>query len=86
RAKPQAVLGVGGYASGPLVLMAKLLGRRTAILEQSSVPGLTNRILGKLVDTVFCAFPGTEKSVPGKRTVLTGNPIRAAIKPLASAS
>jgi UDP-N-acetylglucosamine--N-acetylmuramyl-(pentapeptide) pyrophosphoryl-undecaprenol N-acetylglucosamine transferase len=51
RQKPEAVLGVGGYASGPLVLMARVLGffglsrARTAILEQNSVPGLTNRIL-----------------------------------------
>lgn len=82
QSRPEAVLGVGGYASGPLVLMAKLLGRRTAILEQNSVPGMTNRILGRLVDCVFCAFPGTEKQFPGKRVVLTGNPIRSAIRPL----
>src|SRR5438309_7472973 len=43
------VVGVGGYASGPLVLAAALSGRPTAILEQNSVPGVTNRILGKVV-------------------------------------
>src|SRR5205814_1222355 len=65
-AKPDAVLGVGGYASGPLVLMARALSflgvsrSRTAILEQNSVPGMTNKILGKFVHQVFSAFPGTE--------------------------
>lgn len=89
--KPDAVLGVGGYASGPLVLMARvlssfrLISARTAILEQNSVPGLTNRLLGRFVNRVFCAFPGTEKRFPRGKSVLTGNPVRSAIRPLASA-
>ena len=90
--QPVAVLGVGGYASGPLVLMAKvmsffhLLKARTAILEQNSVPGMTNRILGRLVQKVFCAFPGMESRFANKKVVLTGNPIRSAIQPLPSAT
>ncbi|MCM2324006.1 MAG: undecaprenyldiphospho-muramoylpentapeptide beta-N-acetylglucosaminyltransferase [Oligoflexia bacterium] len=90
--RPRAVLGVGGYASGPLLLMARVLSvlrlidARTAILEQNSVPGLTNRILGRLVDRVFCAFPGMEGRFPGKRVIVTGNPVRAAIRPLPAAA
>ncbi|MCM2277648.1 MAG: undecaprenyldiphospho-muramoylpentapeptide beta-N-acetylglucosaminyltransferase [Oligoflexia bacterium] len=91
RLRPRAVLGVGGYASGPLLLMARvltalgLLRARTAILEQNSVPGMTNRILGKLVDEVYCAFPGMESQFPGKKVIVTGNPTRSAIRPLGSA-
>lgn len=91
RFRPDVVLGVGGYASGPLVLMARVLSSvglipaRTAILEQNSVPGMTNRILGRIVHRVFCAFPGMEKRFPARKVVLTGNPTRAAMKPLSPA-
>lgn len=86
RVRPQAVLGVGGYASGPLVLMARvlksllLISPRTAILEQNSVPGMTNRILGRLVDRVFTAFPGMERQFEPQKVLLTGNPVRSAMK------
>jgi UDP-N-acetylglucosamine--N-acetylmuramyl-(pentapeptide) pyrophosphoryl-undecaprenol N-acetylglucosamine transferase len=87
--RPAAVVGVGGYASGPLVLMARLLGwlwgARTAILEQNAVPGLTNRILGRLCHRVFSAFPGVEAGFPGKTVTVTGNPVRAEIRPLPAA-
>jgi UDP-N-acetylglucosamine--N-acetylmuramyl-(pentapeptide) pyrophosphoryl-undecaprenol N-acetylglucosamine transferase len=85
RHRPRAVIGVGGYASGPVVLAAKLLAllglnaAKTAILEQNTVPGFTNRMLGRFVDQVFCAFPGTEAGFPGKTVQVTGNPIRAVI-------
>jgi UDP-N-acetylglucosamine--N-acetylmuramyl-(pentapeptide) pyrophosphoryl-undecaprenol N-acetylglucosamine transferase len=85
RQKPEAVLGVGGYASGPLVLMARVLGffglsrARTAILEQNSVPGLTNRILGKTVHQVFSAFPGMDQHFAREKLSITGNPVREAI-------
>jgi UDP-N-acetylglucosamine--N-acetylmuramyl-(pentapeptide) pyrophosphoryl-undecaprenol N-acetylglucosamine transferase len=85
RERPEAVLGVGGYASGPLVLMARILSR-TAILEQNAVPGFTNRILGKVVHRVFSAFPGVESLFPGGKVTLTGNPVRSAIQPMPSAS
>lgn len=94
RENPQAVLGVGGYASGPLVLMARAMaairgGTRTAILEQNSVPGFTNRMLGRWVHKVFCAFPGMEKQFPSKQRsqslITTGNPIRLTMKPMPSA-
>ena len=89
--KPQAVLGVGGFASGPLVLMARVLRlfgltpSHTAILEQNSVPGFTNRVLGRFVDTVFCSFPGTETQFPHKRVLITGNPVRNVMSRLAPA-
>jgi UDP-N-acetylglucosamine--N-acetylmuramyl-(pentapeptide) pyrophosphoryl-undecaprenol N-acetylglucosamine transferase len=91
RHKPQAVLGVGGFASGPLVLMARfmrffgLTRSRTAILEQNSVPGFTNRVLGRFVDTVFCSFPGTEKQFPNQRVQITGNPVRNVMSRLKAA-
>jgi UDP-N-acetylglucosamine--N-acetylmuramyl-(pentapeptide) pyrophosphoryl-undecaprenol N-acetylglucosamine transferase len=81
--KPDAVLGVGGYASGPLVLMARVLGARTAILEQNSVPGMTNRILGKIVDRVFSAFPGADAHFSPTKVRVTGNPVRSVIEALA---
>lgn len=92
RHQPQAVLGVGGYASGPLVLMARLLrvfgltSSRTAILEQNSVPGFTNRVLGRFVDSVFCSFPGTEEQFSHGRVKVTGNPVRGVMSRLAPAS
>jgi UDP-N-acetylglucosamine--N-acetylmuramyl-(pentapeptide) pyrophosphoryl-undecaprenol N-acetylglucosamine transferase len=91
RAKPDFVLGVGGYASGPVVLMAKflrmfrLLDCQISILEQNSIPGFTNRLLGRWADMIFAAFPGTEKRFPRKRVILTGNPVRSSMKTLPSA-
>ncbi len=91
RERPQAVLGVGGYASGPLVMTARLLSMvgllkaRTAILEQNSVPGFTNRVLGGLVNQVFCAFPGTEAQFKNQSVRLTGNPVRNVMSRLPSA-
>src|SRR5882672_5625029 len=56
RFRPDVVVGVGGYASGPLVLAAALSGYPTAIQEQNSRPGITNRVLGRFVRRVFVAF------------------------------
>ncbi|HPH67505.1 MAG TPA: undecaprenyldiphospho-muramoylpentapeptide beta-N-acetylglucosaminyltransferase [Kofleriaceae bacterium] len=76
---PDAVVGVGGYASGPVVLMAKLRGVKTAICEQNSIPGLTNKILGKLVQRVFLAFDVTRPFFKAKKVALVGTPIRVAM-------
>ena len=73
---PDVVVGVGGYASGPIVATAWSLRRPTAILEQNSVPGLTNRILGKLVRRVFATFPDVAGHFPAAKLELAGNPIR----------
>ena len=78
RFRPEVVLGVGGYASGPVVATAVLMGIPTVILEQNSVPGITNRILGRLVDRVCVAYP-PGRFFPPAKVVRTGNPIRAAI-------
>jgi UDP-N-acetylglucosamine--N-acetylmuramyl-(pentapeptide) pyrophosphoryl-undecaprenol N-acetylglucosamine transferase len=74
--KPDAVIGVGGYASGPIVLMAKLRGIPTAICEQNSIPGLTNKILGRLVRAVFLSFEESRRFFKPKKTHMTGNPVR----------
>lgn len=80
RLKPDVVIGVGGYASGPVVLMARLMGKPTAILEQNSVPGLTNRILGRFVHRIFLAFGMSQKFFKEKKSQLSGNPIRKDIR------
>lgn len=77
---PQVVIGVGGYASGPAVLMASLLGIPTAIAEQNALPGVTNRILGHFVKKIFLSFPDTEGWFPRKKTLVTGNPVRESFK------
>lgn len=74
--KPDAVLGVGGYASGPVVLMARLRGIPTAICEQNSIPGLTNKILGRVVRAVFLSFEESKRFFKPKKIVLSGNPVR----------
>ncbi|HEX7501421.1 MAG TPA: glycosyltransferase, partial [Polyangia bacterium] len=79
RFKPGVVLGVGGYASGPLVLAAALMGYPTAIQEQNSVPGITNRVLGKLVRAVFIAFEDAARFFPARKIERLGNPVRQKI-------
>ena len=76
RQKPDVVVGVGGYASGPVVLAAWLMGIPTAIQEQNALPGLTNRLLGRVVRVVFTAFEGARRFFPEKKVQLIGNPIR----------
>ncbi|HEY8378595.1 MAG TPA: undecaprenyldiphospho-muramoylpentapeptide beta-N-acetylglucosaminyltransferase, partial [Nannocystis sp.] len=79
RVRPHVVVGVGGYASGPVVATAALLRIPTAILEQNSIPGITNRILSRLVRAVFCTFPDVTGRFPARKVVLAGNPIRRQI-------
>ena len=77
--RPDVVLGVGGYASGPLVFTAALLGYPTAIQEQNSVPGITNRALAFLVRKIFIAFDQAADVFPRKKIERLGNPVRQAI-------
>lgn len=77
--KPDVVIGVGGYASGPVVLAASLRGLPTAILEQNSIPGLTNRILGKVARRVFLSFSHSQSYFASRKIALVGNPIRREI-------
>jgi UDP-N-acetylglucosamine--N-acetylmuramyl-(pentapeptide) pyrophosphoryl-undecaprenol N-acetylglucosamine transferase len=80
RVRPLAVLGMGGFVSGPGALTARLLRRPLLIHEQNSVPGLTNRMLAPLAGCVMEAFPG---SLPAERhPVHTGNPVREEISSL----
>ncbi|HOD35149.1 MAG TPA: undecaprenyldiphospho-muramoylpentapeptide beta-N-acetylglucosaminyltransferase [Syntrophales bacterium] len=74
---PDILIGVGGYASGPAVLAACCMGVKTAVMEQNALPGVTNKILGRIVDRAFVSFEETRKAFPGKKVLLTGNPIRA---------
>lgn len=76
---PDMVLGVGGYASGPVVLAAVLQGIPTAITEQNAIPGETNKLLAKLVSRVFLSFPEHRDWAPAEKTIVTGNPIRAGL-------
>ncbi len=77
---PDVVVGVGGYASGPVVLMARLMGVKTGILEQNSVAGFTNKLLGKVVHAVFLHFAETRRFFKEKKILMTGNPIRRDIR------
>src|SRR5512139_3657827 len=74
--KPDAVIGVGGYASGPVVLMARLAGIPTAICEQNSIPGLTNKILGRITRAVFLSFEESRRFFKPRKIVMSGNPVR----------
>lgn len=75
--KPGIVFGVGGYVTGPVVLAASMLGVATAIHEQNSVPGLANRLLGRVVGRVLLSIPGSEKYFPAGKCQLSGNPVRS---------
>ena len=74
--KPEVVIGVGGYASGPTLKMAQRLGIPTLIQEQNSYPGKTNRLLSKKVKAVCTAYEGLESVFPPATIRLTGNPVR----------
>jgi len=77
--KPDVVVGVGGYASGPVVFAAWLLRIPTAVQEQNAFPGFTNRTLSKFVDAVFTAFPEAGRHFPKRKVQKLGNPIRRAL-------
>lgn len=79
RFDPDIAVGFGGYAAFAGVLAARLCGRPAAIHEQNAIPGLTNRLLGHVVQRVFLSLPDTAGVFPARRSVTTGNPVRAAI-------
>lgn len=74
--RPQVAVGVGGFASGPLLFRAARKGVPTLIQEQNSFPGITNRILAGHVQRICAGFPGLDRWFPAERIVLTGNPLR----------
>ncbi len=76
--RPDVVIGVGGYASGPAVIAAWLMNIPTAIAEQNALAGNTNRILGKFVDRIFLTYEQSKGRFPARKVSVTGNPVRAA--------
>jgi len=81
--KPDVVIGVGGYASGPLLFVANILGKYTAIQEQNSYPGITNKMLSKSADRIYVAFPRMDRFFPNEKIVRCGNPVRSVfLKPI----
>ena len=73
--RPQLVVGVGGYSAGPVVMAAWLRGVPTMLLEQNAVPGLTNRLLGRLVKAAAVTFEETKERF-GAKAFVSGNPVR----------
>lgn len=82
RRSPDLVLGMGGFASGPGGLMARMLGMPLVIQEQNRVPGMTNQWLSRIATRVFEAFPGSFPE--GRQAVTSGNPVRPEIVALPS--
>lgn len=79
--KPQIAVGVGGYASAPLLYQACRMGIPSLIQEQNGFAGLTNKILGKRVRRICVAYEGMERFFPADKIVMTGNPIRSVFVP-----
>ena len=79
--KPQIAVGVGGYASGPLLKAAQKMGIPTLLQEQNGFAGLTNKLLGSKADCICVAYEGMERFFPKDKIVMTGNPIRSDIVP-----
>lgn len=77
--KPDVVIGLGGYSSGPALVGAWLMGIKTAIHEQNVLLGVTNRILSHLVNKIFVSFSKTKTKLNSKKVIFTGNPVRKEI-------
>jgi UDP-N-acetylglucosamine--N-acetylmuramyl-(pentapeptide) pyrophosphoryl-undecaprenol N-acetylglucosamine transferase len=84
--RPDFVLGVGGHASGPLLLMASLLGYRNAIWEPNAMPGMANRILSRFVDDCWVVFDEAKSHLHGRRIHVAGMPVRAEIESLGASA
>ena len=82
--KPDIAIGVGGYASAPLLWAAARMGIPTLIQEQNGYAGLTNKIVGKKAKSICVAYDGMERFFPADRIVMSGNPIRKEIVPATS--
>src|SRR5206468_4271363 len=76
RRRPHLVIGVGGYSSGPVVLVSWLRGVPTMLFEQNAVPGLTNRLLARFVRAAAVTFEST-KEYFGAKAFVSGNPVRS---------
>ena len=80
--RPDWVIGTGGYITGIVVFAGLVSGARCAIQEQNTIPGMTNRILGKMVHRVFLGMEDHSGSFPREKLIVTGNPIRKEIEAL----
>ncbi len=78
--RPQYVVGVGGYASGPFVLAASIIGFNTAIWEPNAMPGLANRLLSRFVDKCFVVFAEAQKFLKNNEVLQFGMPVREEIE------
>jgi UDP-N-acetylglucosamine--N-acetylmuramyl-(pentapeptide) pyrophosphoryl-undecaprenol N-acetylglucosamine transferase len=76
---PDIMIGVGGYASGTIMLIGAFMSIPTMILEQNCIPGFTNKILGKFADTICLTYQESTPFFPKEKTFLTGNPVRTHI-------
>ncbi|OFX26410.1 MAG: undecaprenyldiphospho-muramoylpentapeptide beta-N-acetylglucosaminyltransferase [Bacteroidetes bacterium GWA2_31_9] len=74
--KPDVVVGVGGFASGPILRVASRRNNPALIQEQNSYPGVTNKILAKSVNKICVAYEGLERYFPAEKIIITGNPVR----------
>ena len=74
--KPDVAVGVGGFASGPLLIVASLMGVPTLVQEQNSHAGITNKLLAKRAKKICVAYPNMEAFFPSDKLQLTGNPVR----------
>ncbi len=79
---PHVVVGLGGYASGPVILAAWLSRCPAVLQEQNSIPGLTNRLLARFVRRVYTAYEQAAGYFPGEKVVRTGNPLREGLTPV----
>lgn len=79
RFRPNAVVGTGGFASGPLLYIASLLGIPSMLQEQNAFPGVTNKALAKRVQAVCLGSEAARKYFPKDKVIITGNPVRAAM-------
>jgi UDP-N-acetylglucosamine--N-acetylmuramyl-(pentapeptide) pyrophosphoryl-undecaprenol N-acetylglucosamine transferase len=79
RLQPRVVIGMGGYLSFPVLVAARLQGRRTMIHEQNVLPGVSNKVLGRLVDKVAVSFSESAERFPGSKVWVSGLPVRTEI-------
>lgn len=84
--EPDVVIGVGGYASGPALKAANMLGIPTLIQEQNSYPGITNKLLAKSADRICVAYEEMQRWFDPSKTVYTGNPVRADLIDMATSA
>jgi UDP-N-acetylglucosamine--N-acetylmuramyl-(pentapeptide) pyrophosphoryl-undecaprenol N-acetylglucosamine transferase len=77
--KPDLVVGVGSYSSGPFIVAARISGAKIALHEQNIIPGITNRILSRFADRIYVSFEETKKRLSFQKALLAGNPLRREI-------